>query len=67
MHLLSLRSISALKADVCEVPEISVTSYGKGGPAFRRRGVGVHVVAMMVSKTGVSDRGIKLQDHLTQI
>ena len=43
----SLQSIPVMKPSVCNI-EIAVSEYEKGGPAFRGRGVGIHIVDMEV-------------------
>jgi hypothetical protein len=49
MHLTpSLQSIPVMKTSVCDIVEIAVSEYEKGGPAFRGRGVGIHIVDIEV-------------------
>ena len=50
MHLApSLSPIPLVsKASVCDIVEIAVLEYEKGGTAFRGRGVGIHIVDMEV-------------------
>ena len=47
MHLVpSLESTPVTKASVCDIVEIAASEYEKGGPAFKGRGAGIHIVDM---------------------
>jgi hypothetical protein len=39
-----------MKASVCDIVEIASPEYEKGGPAFKGRGVGIHIVDMEVHR-----------------